>query len=205
MRQRIARTVLFCIFICSFCLKIEAARPFSSIKYDMTLSGGDVPGELRQTMYIKAENIRSEINTSGKKIIMLIREGKEAYSYIPDENMAMRIPIPAEKPAAELDYLKMPEMKIIGQDIVDGRPCDLYQGLIKGKTVKMWVAKDIQFPLRMEVETPKGKIVSRFSNIQINPVLSDNLFVVPQGVKIIDMSSMGQMPQGLSGGYYGQE
>ncbi len=200
--KRLFKILFVSIFIlCLFGLRSEAAQQFSSIKYDMSLSGSGIPAEMTQTIYIKGENIRTEMNASGKKMIMIVKEGREAYSYMPEQNMAIHIPIPAQKPDKEIDYLKRPEMKIVGQDTVDGRPCDVYQGVIEGKKIKMWVAKDIQFPLRTEVDTERGKVITKNSNIEINTIRDYAVFTLPAGVKIIEMGNMGQMMQNTRSSY----
>jgi len=94
-----------------------------------------------------------------------------------------------KKQTQDPDAIKK-ETTYAGDEIVDGRLCEIRQGSleINGNQIpyKVWIAKEINFPLKMEANNS----LTRFKNIQVNIALEDSLFTLPAGVQVISMPAM---------------
>lgn len=180
------------------CLKLNAQdRPFS-IKYEMVTTSPSISERMSSLVYVKGKNSRVETEAMGKKVIMIIKEGRQGYMYYPEQNMAMSMPIPpTQHPSLDYDYSKKAGSHLVGTDTIDGKLCDVYEYEISGQKTKAWVAKDINFPLRVETMAHQGKVTTSFNNVQVNPSLGDDLFALPAGAKLIDISNMSEMMKGL--------
>ena len=188
------RLVLCCICLC-MAASLVWARDYSSMKYDMVMEQGSI-GSVTTKVYVKGNRSRMEMQAGGMQTINLF-DGTQAYMYIPSQNMAMVVPIQAAKAQLPVigDYSK--NCDNLGEEMVDGRSCSVYNCAKGGQPVKMWIDKELDFPLK----TITGGATVYYKNIEVNVPLDDSLFVLPEGVKAQDMSTM---MQGLGGGIPGQ-
>lgn len=168
-----------------------AQNKFSSLQCDTIIESPQM-GKTQGKFYIKGKKVRMEANSpdeAGANMITLY-DGKTAYVYFPAQNMAMVTPtsqidqqMPVPKDDSEFNK------KIIGQETIDGRLCDIYEfNDSKGGTYKVWVARDIDFPVKSEA----GGMKTYYKNIRTNVTLDDSLFTLPQGVNVQDMGDLMQ-------------
>ena len=116
------------------------------------------------------------------RMVFIVRpDMKVDYTLYPDKNKYMEIPIKKEKG----DMPKVDKKKI-GEEKIDGHPCDKYKVKITEKdgTVEeglLWEAKDLdRFVIRAEMEDKDAKSVIEMKNVKlISP--PNALFEVPQG------------------------
>lgn len=189
----------------------QLTKKFNSIQFDCEMN---VPGQeaIHSKFFMKdfmsaTKNMRMEMNmpasSGGGQAIMILNQGK-IYMYYPAQGIAMTMSAPNQQMQQQIP--KLPQeyagavMKIVGQETVDGRLCDVYSiTMPKGENFKTWVAKDISFPVKVQANS----FTAYYRNIVLDPVLSDSLFQLPAGVKVQDMDNMMKQAQGMMEKYKG--
>ena len=179
------------------CAAGAGAEAFS-VSYDQkTTQGREVTtGEVS----MKDEMFRMDMTADGQTMA-IIHNASGTYTYMPAEGMAMKLAAlnPSQQPVegAEdyLQYLNEGQAEKIGNETVDGHACDIYRfndPETKG-TVTVWVWTEKQFPVKMEFDGAKGKMLMEFRNIHLGTNIPDSLFELPPGVQVMDMGNMFQM------------
>ena len=171
-----------------------------SVSYDQTVT------QDRQVMTgkvsMKDEMFRMDMTADGHAAVIL-HNASGTYTYLPAEGMAMKTAAlnPSQQPIEHADnysqYLKERHAERIGDETVDGHPCEVYQFAdpeTQG-TVTAWVWTEKQFPLKLEFDGVKGKMLMEFLNVQLGAALPDALFELPADVQVMDMGNMFQMGQ----------
>jgi hypothetical protein len=165
------------------------AKDRISVKYDMIITSPDAP-EVTQTIWAKANKIRMEMTTGGEKMIVLVdRDAGVMYTYLPDENMAIRQTLDDTAPSSATDAIQSDEEhapRIIGTETLDGKRCLVVEYRGDDEVVKMWIWEDTGFPLRQEIATTGGKVVIEYKNYDFSQI-DDSVFELPAGVEIITM------------------
>ena len=179
------------------CLVGAEAQAFSAA-YDQKVTQGSQVVNGKVTM--KDEMFRMEATVDGQTAVT-IRNASGIYTYMPKEGMAMKMPglDPSQQPVQHADdyqqYLQERQAERIGADTFDGHPCEVYRftdPAIQGTTTA-WVWTEKQFPIKMEIDGPKGKTVIELTNIQLGMAVQDAMFELPAGVQVMDMGSMMNM------------
>ena len=181
------------------CAAGAVAEAFS-VSYDQkTTQGRQVT---TGTVSMKDEMFRMDTTAEGQTMA-IIRNASGTYTYMPAEGMAMKLAAlnPSQQPVegAEdyLQYLTQRQAEKIGNETVDGHACDIYRfndPETKG-TVTAWVWTEKRFPLKLEFDGAKGKMLMEFQNIQLGAKIPDSHFELPSGVQVMDMGNMFQMGQ----------
>ncbi len=172
------------------------AQSLSSVTYDSTMSFTGMPA-IQSTTYLKDKKFRFEMNMPNQKMIYIF-DGNNAYMYMPAMGTAMKMPADkikeqmAESKDA-MDYRNIPGLQKVGDDTVDGIACDVYTYTRSEADAKIWVSKELDFPIKSEVKTKDGTVITRNSNIKKNSPIDDSVFVLPAGVQAMDMGNMGAM------------
>lgn len=180
-----------------------------SVTYDqkMTTGGKVIPSKVKSRDGL----FRIESVVDGMQSIVIRTAGGEIYQYMPAEQMAMKLPKfdglsgPTDEAADYLSYLKQQNAQQLGTETVNGLPCEVYQfaDASSGAMTKVWVWQGKQFPVKMEQDTPQGRVTAEFSNIQLGAMIPDAAFELPDGLQVMDMGAMGgllgQMMQGGAG------
>lgn len=160
-----------------------------SVKYDMVITSPDAP-EVTQTIWAKANKIRMQMTTGGDKMIVLVdRDAGVMYTYLPDENMAIKQTLDDTAPSSAADAMQSVEEhspRIIGTETLDGKRCLVVEYSSDEGTAKIWIWEDTGFPLRQEVATTGGKVVIEYKNYDFSQI-DDSVFELPAGVEIIAM------------------
>ncbi len=160
-----------------------------SVKYDMIITSPDAP-EVIQTVWAKANKIRTEMTTGGEKMIVLVdRDAGVVYTYLPDENMAIRQSLDDTAPSSATDAIQSAEEhapRVIGTETLDGKRCLVVEYSGDDEVVKMWIWEDTGFPLRQEIAITDGKVVIEYKNYDFSQI-DDSVFELPAGVEIITM------------------
>jgi outer membrane lipoprotein-sorting protein len=71
---------------------------------------------------------------------------------------------------------------VIGTETIDGKVCTVVQCSVDGQTMKMWLWKDHEIPIRVEVTTDQGLTVMEYKNIQFVDI-PDSMFTLPERVQ----------------------
>lgn len=166
---------------------LYAENKFSSLQADTVIESPGM-GKTMGKFFIKGKKVRLETNSTdaaGTDMVTLY-DGQKAYVYFPAQNMAMVTPAPQveqQMPTPNAEFNK----EIVGQEAIDGKLCDIYQLKdAKGSSYKVWVARDIEFPVKSEAAGVK----TYYKNIQVNVSLDDRLFELPQGTQVQDMGGL---------------
>lgn len=170
-----------------------------SVSYKQIMKTGGMP-PMTMRVWINNDMMRTEVNTFGTKVIT-IKRPDGTYNYMPAQRIITKVPNPPEdisqvsaNPANYMSYLKQQRAKRITSETFNGYPCDVYEYTDNhsGVDVKVWVWKKKKFPVKMEMSgSPYGKTEIVFSDIEINKPIPGSFFELPQGVKLVDASSMG--------------
>ncbi|MDD5044737.1 MAG: hypothetical protein PHU91_04865 [Candidatus Omnitrophica bacterium] len=188
---------------CMFCRNSEAAPKYSSIKYNLTVSSKSLPEKTSSTYYKTADSLRIETVLRGKKSVTIARKGGPAYFYYPGENMALSLSLPAGVFYEEVDYLKVPGIKLVGQETVNGVFCDVYENDVSGAKTRVWINKETEFPVRVQV-FDAAETTMDYSDVEMNIPLDNSLFVLPDGVKIMDAKNMAGTKEEMESPYGGR-
>lgn len=201
------RFIVFCLislFATLSAVACFAQEEINSLSCDQVVNAPDV-GQMTMKFYMKDKGgkVRIETEAQGKKILM-IKKGNRMITVYPEQNMAMEIPMSEEQmakmnqgfsqfggdPSQFREYLEKMNMAKVGEESVGGKPCDVYEFPSGDGKAKAWMLKDSHFPAKTIIPTSKGDTVVEFKNIKINESISDDLFMVPPGVQVMDMGDM---------------
>lgn len=167
--------------------QLFAMQRFSSLQSDMVIDHPKA-GRTEGKLYMKGEKSRIEFSPQGQKMVSII-DGDNAYTYSPGEDFAVAIPIGQAK--AQVPEIKdyKTDCQQLGDEIIDGKDCGIYQCMEGDNVIKVWVSKDIDFPLKVIA----GGATTYYKNAIIDAAIDDSLFALPAGMKVQDMSQMMQM------------
>lgn len=145
---------------------------------------------------MKNEKFRMETTMDGMASVIIHNENG-TFIVMPDQGMAMKTGLQTGQGAiAGADnyaaYLQANNAQQIGTETINGQACDIYQftDASTGEATKAWVRQDIQFPTRLEIASPKGKVEVDITNVRLNAPLADSQFELPPGVQAMDMGNM---------------
>jgi outer membrane lipoprotein-sorting protein len=178
-------------------LGVGGAQAFS-VSYEQKVTKGREVYAAKVAM--KDEMFRMEAKVEGRASV-IIRNAEGTYTYMPDEGMAMKLPLldESQQPVKHADnyaqYLKEVKAQRLGSETVNGHPCDVYRFTdpsVKGATTA-WVWTQKQFPIKLEIDSPDGKVIVELTNIQIGADIPESVFRLPSDVQVMDIGSMMKM------------
>lgn len=190
------------------------SQKIDGLSYDYTITASDMV--LDGKVWMLGKKMKTESVMDGQKIISYIDgDTNSAIIYYPDQNSATKSSAGqaedqnagSETPldyTSGIDQTTVKEMETV---VYDGTKCRVVEVTDKeNKAVtKMWIREDYGIPMRIESSDPTGgKFVMEYKNMKIGSITTD-VFQLPTGVKITDMSEMmKQMQQQLPGKQGGQ-
>ncbi len=162
----------------------------AAMQYDMVITA---PGaqQITEKIYVKKNKMRIEMTEGGMATIILMDlDAKTMYSYIPDQNMAIKMTFnPTTKSAAdEAQSISSYNPTIVGTETIDGKICTIVQYSVSEQSVKMWLWQDRGLPIRVEATTAQGTTVMEYKNIQFSDI-ADSMFELPAGVLITTLGT----------------
>jgi len=194
------KKIVFSLFLIIFliCIHNTAFAYTISFEQEMT-SAGNVP-KLLQKIWIKDNKMRMEVinpyDTAQKAIYITKEDGM--YNYIPKQNLAVKVSNNGEQKdyirnlKDFLKFLKGKDAVKIGNDVINGKSCDIYEYTESANTTsnmdtkfKVWVWREKKFPLKMEVSSQIESFSMLNKNIVMNKPISDNNFELPKDAKIM--------------------
>ena len=156
---------------------------------------------------LQDEQFRMEAVQEGVTTVA-IRNAQGIFTYLPAERLAMKLPALETSQGGVIEdlnhyvsYVNQHNGKVIGQETVDGKVCDIYQFVdpANGNATTAWVWKEQEFPLRMETDGPEGKVITEIQNLQFDVPVDPSLFEIPAGFKMVDSGKGLEMMQNLGG------
>ncbi len=129
-----------------------------------------------------------EFTAEGQTMVYLVdSDAKTMYTYIPAQNMAMKMDF-SQAPEAATESLDLEGYNpvVIGTETLDGKVCLVVEYTVQGIKTKSWIWKEKGFPIRMETATPQGTMVMEFKNIEFVDI-PDSIFELPAGVQIVQI------------------
>lgn len=185
------------LFLVSFLPGSLFAQQATTMFYEQIVTSPS-QGTMVSKVWIKGEKMRMEHSTQEQKVITLVGE-KVMYFYYPLQQMALKMNIATETSKKEqespkniMEYLKSINAKPLGQEQVADKLCNVYQVTWPetGSEGKIWIWIEKKFPVK-SVMTVKGETVTaEYRNIQMDIPIPKSYFLLPQGIRIVDMSSI---------------
>lgn len=172
--------------------KIETLKN-KGISYNISsTTGGKKKQTVNATIYMKGDKIKIDAAEG-----ITILDGKNAYIYMEKEKTAMKMSIDSDnvkQTAFDLVKDKGDELKFVEKGTKNGYSCQIFKSKDPSKDIVYYLTDDYGLPTYVKEE----KAETNITNFKIGNV-SDSIFVLPEGVNIIDMSnfSMEDMVKGL--------
>lgn len=193
--KAITGSLMVFLFLICLCSGRQAFGKETTLKFDAT---SEMEGmKIKTTSYVKGAKIRMEMDMMGTRSIF-VSDGKKAYMFTPSAGTAVSVPISnvyGQLPVNQ-DYKQVPGLKKIGEETLDGKACEVFEYSESGTKHKIWVSKDVDFPVKEEADTPKGKMVTYIDNIEKDIPLSDSMFSLPAGTNAMDAGDILNKLQG---------
>ncbi len=172
-----------------------AKADFGEMSFEQVVTVPDAPQQSMK-MYVKQDKMRIEVQAEGQQMIWIVDDAaKVAYMWLPAQNAAMKVGLAqfeaqlGSEPEVDVIANEALAGKVVGTETVDGKVCDVYEYETDGGKAKAWIWREKGFPLRTEVTTASGKVVSEMKNVQFGNV-PDNLFQLPAGVQVMDLGAL---------------
>ena len=178
-------------------------KGLTSYKYDMVMTASGYPS-MTTKFWREGLKVRYEATYEEENVVYLINKDEQlAYMYVPAQNIAMKMDFEQTKFRAEgsiVEQLRSREMEsteeepvtaeeigeIIGKEVLDGKNCLVVESSTETEEVKMWFWTKYGIPIRMEITTDEGTIVTEVKNIEIGDI-PDSMFELPAEVQIIEI------------------
>jgi outer membrane lipoprotein-sorting protein len=160
---------------------------------DMTIKSA-TGGEMTGKVFVKGNSLRQELMTPMGAQVSIVNGGNDMmYVLIPGQNMYMEFPNNqvslSESETIEEKYTDIATLKKTEPEKIEGYKCDTYTVEYNdpqfGKS-KVWIAKKLNYPLKIYSESPQDTATIIYSNIE-ETKLSDDLFELPEGYTKLDM------------------
>lgn len=173
-------------------------KDLNEFYYEMKVSGlGEEDGLTR--MYMKDGLMRVESEIMGQNFMMIYSEDA-FYTLDPQSKTAMKMPMGAEGNEDReaitmddfIDDLDDENMTYIGKETVNGISCHIVESREQNSDsqVKMWLHEEYGIPMRIETTTGNDNVhVMEVTDFKTDSI-SDDLFVLPDGYKIIDLENL---------------
>ena len=161
-------------------------------RYDQKITHGRQIYQSKVAM--KDTNFRMESTIQGQ-VSIVIHNDEGTFTVMPKDGIAMKTPLQPGQGGIEgadnyAEYLKKQHAEQTGSESVNGHACDIYHFTSEtGEATTAWVAKDLQFPVKMEIESSEGKMLVDITNVQVGVPVPDSEFKLPPGVQLMDMNN----------------
>ena len=137
------------------------------------------------------------VEIEGRKTI-LIKKEDALYQYMPrtTQKVVVKMPLSSDQEEQFMDLQMLDSYfqkgDVVGSEILDSKRCEIrkFEDPDTGVVSKVWIWQNYNFPIRIEAESEAGKSVTVFKDIKVNPVMSDSVFDLPIGVKVVDINDM---------------
>ena len=174
---------------------LSQAKELSCYSYQQVATGLGVPTTTNDVWY-KHGRIKMESTIQGMTTSTWINlnEGK-AYTSMMGQVMEIDITPGIGSAADQIEYVMGFNPKIKGTETIDGKECVIAEYVIEDQTERIWLWVDYGFPVKIETETPQGKVGVIYQNIDFKTCADDSVFEIPE----VDESGMPGMPSDIPG------
>ena len=159
---------------------LSQAKELNCYSYQQVATGLGVPTTTNNVWY-KHGKIKMESNIQGMTTSTLIdlNEGI-AYTSMMGQVMEIDITPGMGSTADQIEYVMGFDPTIKGTETIDGKECVIAEYVIEGQTERMWLWVDYGFPVKIETETPQGKVSVVHQNIDFETCADDSVFEIPE-------------------------
>ncbi|MDD4335594.1 MAG: hypothetical protein PHY77_08315 [Desulfotomaculaceae bacterium] len=175
--------------------------------YDYSMTADEMT--MNGKVWLQGKKMKTEITAAGQNTITFFDgDSNTVILYNPAENSAMKIGADrggqdtvSDTPLDYTDDIKDISMvKELEKVVYDGVKCRVVEVDDGDKTVsKMWIHADYGIPMRIESTGADGeKFVMEYKNMKIGSIAAD-VFKLPAGIEITDISAMMEQMQQLPG------
>ncbi|HWP96895.1 MAG TPA: DUF4412 domain-containing protein [Syntrophomonadaceae bacterium] len=163
-------------------------KAMKGVSYEMKSTITSTQGTMTTTTkaWASGTKARMEMEAMGTKMTTIITGAGDIYMYNAANNTAMKMPASKEQIASAWAQKDASKYKILGEEKISGQNCLVITSTDISGDNKTWISEDIGMPLKSEMKTTEGNVVSEFSNIKLGPQ-SDDLFTLPAGAQVVDM------------------
>ena len=186
--------IITCLVVFLMAFLLTAPCLAAEFTADMTMNaGGQV---MHGKVFVKGHSYRQEMDAMGRKQIMIFDGDKRTgWMVMPAANMYMPLPKFGHGNSAmtdpdELD--KKTTKKYVGKEKINGYTCKKYHFVFKdspGTKMTQWISTKLEYPIKMIMESKKGRVVRELKNIK-QTKLSNSLFKVPAGYQKMNIPGM---------------
>ncbi|MBC9784317.1 outer membrane lipoprotein carrier protein LolA [Heliobacterium chlorum] len=176
---------------------LAKTKDIKTISYTMVMTS-DGKELAKSKMWMKGPKLKMEMSDGPMKGIFYVDSDKKvAYTYIPEQNTAMKMDMAqfeSKKNKTPLDYgeqLETDETKysILGDQELRGELCKVIETKDKENVSKLWISKNLGLPIR--VESKDNGTLSTIDFIDFETAdIPDGQFELPTGVQIVDMNDL---------------
>lgn len=198
---RAVATALFCAALTGLGAATAGAAEFSADIHSTAPGGQAMNGKL----WVKGERMRQEFNMMGQRTVMILDLSTGTNTMVDDANriyFEMQAPDTGYGQLGDEDPLAaMADREELGSEEASGYDCLKVRYTFHDPqlgTSTQWIARDLDFPVKIVATMPAGETVTRYSNIREGGV-DDALLRVPDGYRKMTMPGMG-MGMGAPGG-----
>ena len=159
--------------------KIETLKK-QGISYNVSSVNGKE--KVNATIYMKGDKIKIDAAEG-----ITILDGKNVYVYMEQEKTAMKMNIDKEtvkQNTFDIIQDKADELKFIEKGTKNGYACQVFKSKVEGQNTVYYLTDDYGFPTYIK----EGKNETNITNFKVGKV-SDNIFVLPKDVNVIDMAN----------------
>ncbi len=163
----------------------------TSVKYDMVMTVPGI-GTMEIKMWQKLPNMKEDMTVQGVHTILFMdMEENVMYTYMPDQNMAVKTTLDAsavpeggtDSVESMMDY----NPTVVGTESIDGKSCTVVTYEMPGAgDFKMWIWKDKGFPLKTEIVLNGETTTVECKNVDFSDI-PDSTFDLPTGVTFVEM------------------
>lgn len=191
---RLTRTLLVGMVLAVFAGVMLFSTVVAAAEFSADLVVTDREGEQEGRIYVKNGMMRFELSVEGELMVTIIDPNQHGAWQLLPQNVYMEIPI-SEAPGA-LASDEYDEMSL-GVETVQGYVCDVTRLIYRDKSlgvVTHWIARKLDYPLKIEVVDGKNRITEtiEYTNIK-EEALNDALFEVPKGYVKMELFGFGSL------------
>jgi hypothetical protein len=159
-----------------------------SISYRVRITHPNLP-EANQQIWQRGFQRRVETQVDGRETTVLIDEPKQLVYILPDSKTALQADFrTADRyPSATQLLANFYQSDAIinrGQETLNGYSVTRYERDEPGSRATFWVWEEEQFPIRSEVETPAGIVITNWSDMIFNQIPDTQLQLPPNATVI---------------------
>jgi len=172
---------------------LAKGKEIKGMSYDMTMTAPGVT--MNGHFWVQGKNTKMDIMVEGQQAVNIINADENvAYLYMPDQKMAMKMPIDSietggsKTPLENTDQIDPAEYEMGEKVDLNGMACRLVtHTAADGTATRMWVSEELGIPMKVEITAADGQVTTmEYSNLEVGDLPADT-FKLPEGTEIIGL------------------